>query len=77
MRTWGERLRRARALANVGLRELGHEVGISAATLSRAEREGRPKTIQHWFRLEEWLVAEEAKKRLCPTCGCVAEGNGG
>lgn len=47
-----------RATTNVGVRELGREVGISAATLSRVER-GHAMDAATLLKLWAWLASED------------------
>lgn len=58
---FGLRLHTARWKAGLTLRELGKELGMSAATLQRVERKNLPSLIRRWFELKEWLEQQEKR----------------
>ncbi len=54
---FGKLLELQTRIYRVGLRDLGKQIGVSAATLSRINRSGKPD-LQTWLKITEWLLKE-------------------
>lgn len=59
----GTVLRKYRAMAEVPVRDLAQEMGISAPALSRIEN-GKAMDIQTFMKILEWLTSEDAGKEV-------------
>lgn len=55
---FGRMLRLLRTVENRTLRELGQEIGVSAATLMRVEQ-GYAFDMATWIRLQMWMMSED------------------
>ncbi len=52
---WGADLRRARDRSGLGVRKFGKMFGVSAATISRAERLGVSPSTLSFIEMDRWI----------------------